>query len=796
MSDTFTGETYSTLCDDAEEYLAKESPEQARELLLKAISLIGTRPRARSILADTCMSMELWSEAREQLETLITLEEGNINNHFRLAQVLEEIGEYQLSLDNYSVVLNEDPEHHGAEVAKKRIENRASQSGVNLADVFNTPTEEEIESSEEESEEEDIKEGMQIYPDVPSNGIFAESDEDEEDDDVDALLKNIGLSGDDNEAEREEDEVSELLANIGVSTSQALQSAFGDSDEGEGAEDSSKDVPKGEGETPAAEAAEKKKVVSLDEIFGTSASEPAAETDDQVDAGEAVSEEEEAEAETADVSEMGEEPEEKEYAEEVSDETEEAEEEESEQEYTEEVSDETAAAEQEESYQVDAGGAVSEEEEAAAETADVAEMGEEPEEQEYAEEVSDETAAEEKEDEESPFEDKGDEDKGGFVFGTSKTLEAIFSSRDKEGATVSEEEESEAETADVAEMGEEPEEKEYAEEVSDETEEVEEEESEQAYTEEVSEEEEAAAETADVAEMGEEPEEREYAEEVSDETEEVEEEESEQAYTEEVSEEEEAAAETADVSEMGEEPEEKEYAEEVSDETEEVEEEESYQVGAGEAVSDETEEVEEEESEQEYAEEVSDETAAAEREEAEAEKILLEQGADIRFDPWTPESGLLAVHMTSGELEIESSLVSFIEKTMGMESLEGSKLRISGEGTFLLNCGQYKPLVLETDNNMVIRKDSIAVHTGAISLELLDIPDNESLFVIKEDSKEIAVMKADRRTRVILLGGSNRVFFARRHSIVATDPGITLATSDSPEGFIEISGNGKVYLLE
>jgi hypothetical protein len=61
MSDTFTGETYNTLCDDAEGYLANESPEQARELLQKAISLIGTRPRGRSLLADTCMSMQTCS---------------------------------------------------------------------------------------------------------------------------------------------------------------------------------------------------------------------------------------------------------------------------------------------------------------------------------------------------------------------------------------------------------------------------------------------------------------------------------------------------------------------------------------------------------------------------------------------------------------------------------------------------------------------------------------------------------------------------------------------------------------
>ncbi|MBD3278264.1 MAG: hypothetical protein GF388_08195, partial [Candidatus Aegiribacteria sp.] len=426
MSDTFTGETYSTLCDDAEEYLAKESPEQARELLQKAISLIGTRPRARSILADTCMSMELWSEAREQLETLITLEEGNINNHFRLAQVLEEIGDYQLALDNYSVVLTKDPEHHGAEVAKKRIENRTSQSGVNLADVFNTPTEEEIESSEEESEEEDIKEGMQIYPDVPSDGIFAESADDEDDDDVDALLKNIGLSDDNNEAEREEDEVSELLANIGVSTSQALQSAFGESDEEEAEEDSA-EASKTEDGKPAAEAEGKKKVVSLDEIFGTSSQAAAEETEEKEPAAAAAEETEEQDYAADAVSEDEEKPEA-----------------------------ETAA----ESETVD-----TEEQEPAAAAAD------ETEEQEYAADaVSDETAdvAEEGEEEDaSPFAAAEEDDKGGFVFGTSKTLEAIFSSKDQAAAEETEEQEYAADAA------EETEEQEYAADAADETEEQE-----------------------------------------------------------------------------------------------------------------------------------------------------------------------------------------------------------------------------------------------------------------------------------------------------------------------------------
>ncbi|MBN2608966.1 MAG: tetratricopeptide repeat protein, partial [Candidatus Fermentibacteraceae bacterium] len=278
MSDTFTGETYNTLCKDAEDYLSKSSPEQARELLQKAISLIGTRPVARSLLADTCMTMELWSEAREQLEILITLDEGNPGNHFRLAQVLEELGEYQLAADNYQVVLDSDPKHHGASVAIKRITSRDKDTGINLADVFNAKSQEDVEETAAEEvpkggsgEQKSVREGMQIYPDVPSDDIFAESEDDEDDDSVDALLKNIGLSGG-SSSDDDEADVSRLLENIGVSTSSTLAAAFADQEEAEAAER--------EAASEEAVKERRRKMVSLDEIFGTSSREPEPEAEE------------------------------------------------------------------------------------------------------------------------------------------------------------------------------------------------------------------------------------------------------------------------------------------------------------------------------------------------------------------------------------------------------------------------------------------------------------------------------------------------------------------------------------
>ena len=228
VTDTFTGETYNALCADAEGYLAGGTPEQARELLLKAISLIGTRPRARSLLSDTCMSMELWPEAREQLEILITLEEGNTRNNFRLGQVLEELGEYQLAADNYTVVLNENPRHHGAIVAINRIAVRTSESGVNLVDIFATAGG----GAEERGAGQaatlgnagDRIEGMQVFPDLPSDEVFAEAEGADASLSLDRMLENMGVRSASDGWKAED--VSKLLDDMKESDADNLQSMF------------------------------------------------------------------------------------------------------------------------------------------------------------------------------------------------------------------------------------------------------------------------------------------------------------------------------------------------------------------------------------------------------------------------------------------------------------------------------------------------------------------------------------------------------------------------------------------
>ncbi|NOQ21410.1 MAG: hypothetical protein GQ565_01995 [Candidatus Aegiribacteria sp.] len=560
MSDTFTGETYNTLCIDAEGYLVKESPEQARELLQKAISLIATRPRARSLLADTCMSMELWSEARSQLEILITLDEGNIDNNFKLAQVLEELGEYQLATDNYSVVLDDEPDHHGANVAIKRIEIRANESGVNLADIFNARRGDESGETGTDDGAGELKEGLQIFPDLPSDGLFADSEDDEENS-VERLLKNIGLS--DDSPEEEEDDISELLENIGVSTSQTLQSAFANSEDSD--EEGFSEFQKEPESTGDAEA-KKNAVRSLDEIFGTPS----------------VAEEEVTEAE----------PETEKPEKEAEPEIEESEEEE-----------------------------------------DVSPFIPESEEKDEVESLS---------------------------FNSGDTLEAIFNAPE---ADEPEEEEAEPEV--------------------------------------------------------EEPGEEETVPEV-------------------------------------EEPEEEETVPETDGPEEEAE-------------------------------------APAEKEKI---AVVLKQEADLSFDPWSAESRLLTVHMKSGTARVKHCMLTIYEKSIKTGVSDDEVLELFGEGTFLLNCGSQEPLIVDLKENMIIRKDAVVFHTGTITAELLDIPKNDSLYVIKEKIREKVIFKTDHPLRVILLGGNNRVFYLRTSSIMATDPEILLSHTEAPEGYTEITGFGKVYLIE
>ncbi|MCD4776041.1 MAG: tetratricopeptide repeat protein [Candidatus Aegiribacteria sp.] len=570
MSDTFTGETYNTLCNDAEGYLANESPEQARELLQKAISLIGTRPRGRSLLADTCMSMELWVEARSQLEILITLDEGNADNNFRLAQVLEELGEYQLALDNFSVVLDNDSDHHGAKVAIKRIETRTKDSGVNLADIFSSPNSVQPEGTEVAADGKgNINEGMQIFPDAPSDNIFADS-EDNEETSVDKLLKNIGIS--DNSTEEEENDVSELLENIGVSTSQALQSAFAD---GDGSE--RKDTPELQEEQEDSDEKKeevKKAVRSLDEIFGESAG------DEEETAVEPEPEAEEPEVEEAEETVAEEEP--------------------------------------------------------------------EPEAEEPSREEEPEPETEE-EDESSQFAPgkKDTDESSGIDFKSSKTLEAIFNAPEPEA------EEPEVEEAEETVAEEEPE-----------------------------------------------------------------------------------------------------------PEAEEPEKEETREESVG------------------------------------VPTAIMKQEADFRIDPWSAESGLITIHMTSGTVNVRKSMLSIYEKPLRIESQEDGTVELSGEGTFLLNCGPEEPLIIEVKENMVIRKEAVILHTGTINAELLDITHNDSIYVIKEKTLEKAIFIADHPVRIILLGGNNRIFYVRTSSIMAADPEILLSHDGTPEGYTEVTGLGKVYLIE
>lgn len=202
MADAFTSDTYNALCRDAEDYLGRGLTEQARELLLKAVSLIGTRSKARSLLADACMSLGLWSEAREQLEQLITLELGSVQHHYRLGQVLEELEEKESALDNYRVVLELEGDHRGASVAVTRLNGR-------LQDA--TPGDSETGADDAPAAAPARPAGhsgsFQVFPDeAGAEDVFATSGE------VESLLRDIGVV----QPVDSETGVTELLSSVGI----------------------------------------------------------------------------------------------------------------------------------------------------------------------------------------------------------------------------------------------------------------------------------------------------------------------------------------------------------------------------------------------------------------------------------------------------------------------------------------------------------------------------------------------------------------------------------------------------
>ncbi len=607
MSDTFTDETYNTLCKDAENYLAGGSPEQARELLVKAISLIGTRPKARSILSDTCMSMELWSEARSQLEILITLEDSNLNNNFRLAQVLEELGEYQLAFDNYSVVIEDNPDHHGAAVAIKRISARTKESGVNLADIFATSsTKTETSAPPAKKDIEKLREGAQVFPDVPIDSLFAES-EDEQENSIEKLLKNIGLSQEESE-EDDSDDISKLLENIGVSTADTLQSVFSetgteDSVEPDGTEDEestdqrdSADLQSiiSDSESTEEEAPEEEKASTgptLDEIFGTTS--PPSEDEE-------VTETVEEEAEDQ----------------------------------------------------------IQEQEEAVPED-------------------SDQQASEAETDTEIPDAVEGTEP----VLDSSETLQAIFNEAEAEIIQADSIEEQTAQ---------------------------------------------------------------------------------------------ESESDLPGIEALVSKPQEEEIA------SEEVKTEEQVQ---------EVEEAEEQIQEEEQAEEQVQEVEETEEQIQEDETVL-------SIDPWSSDSGLLTAHLTSGSVDIDQCMLTVFEDTLTTDISSDGICKITGCGTFLLNCGPEEPLILELSENMIIRHSALILAAGAISSEPLDGQIDNSLVVLKDQVRVKGVFRTPSPVRVILLGGNKRIFNVRTASIIASDPGIVLSNENSPDDYTAITGYGKLYLIE
>gem|GEM_PF-552546 len=784
MADTFTSETYNTLCNDAEGYLLSGASEQARELLLKAISLIGTRPRARSLLADTCMSMELWPEAREQLEILITLEEGNIRNNFRLGQVLEEVGEYQLAADNYSVVISVSHDHHAANVAMKRIESRIQESGVNLADLFTSPAAEqdsgEVSASGEESSlnsHSDINEGgVQVLPDIPSDEVFAEADDDEESS-IDKLLENIGMDGSTSKDDKSDD-MSRLLENIGISNtpvSADLEALFASNTEPavkdtDVEESSGEEVPAGLesifAQTPASDETGSAKTPSLDEIFGSvspspdlleeTEKEPSENEESYVTAEDVLEEppplvvsetEEELAAETGEAAEtdildstpatggvladvFGAAAPEPETLEEPEVETEPETPEEPEAETEPETLEEPEA-------------------ETEPETLEEPEVETEPEPIEEPEAETEPETIEEPEAVGFPTETDSS------VFGSMDTLEAIFNA---------------AATVPFARLDEQTEEPPANEEESVQVEEFTEEplvtEAPQVLEEPLVTEPPVSGE-AEAPESVEEPaaeEEKAILEEPSDLV---------------------TGPETLEVV-FGESTDEVEEKPASSDDTAPEEEPDAEESAAVDSV------------EEEPAEEAAESEIASEEMDEPLQIVQISadeaEPADYFVEPWSEETGMVSVTLFSGEVIVLSSVLAAFETSLLPQPREGGITLISGEGTMMLNCGPAEPLMLDSEQGMTVRQALLALVPDGLETEpLAEGPAVMEKLIAPSGKKLIFLTPVCAKKLVIESGTELQV---REASIAAATPSVTFSTELSLEGYVMIGGQGRLYIME
>ncbi|MFO7950724.1 MAG: tetratricopeptide repeat protein [Candidatus Fermentibacteraceae bacterium] len=757
MSDAFTSDTYDALCKEAEDYLSRGLAEQARELLLKAISLIGTRPKARSLLADCCMSLGLWSEARAQLETLTTLDVGSSSHHFRLGQVMEEMGEYALARDNYSVVLEHEPDNHAAAVALNRLKDRPDSAEP-----------EEIAEEEAGQPEEAVRRAgdMQVYPDDESEeGVFASASED----DVEKLLKDIGVAPAEAEGEEGTD-VAELLSSMGIDlgdSSKKKQQQTRDISEilgGEGA----RQAEAGEEETADAEAPgaeepqqaeETQEGPSLDAIFGGPPKEPeepqAAAEDEEEEEGETSleaifggAEEEAQEEESPAEEEAGEEP--------VAEEEMEKEEPPAEEEPAEEKEGPSLAA-------IFGGAPAPGKEEAEGEKAPEEERAEaqEPPEEAVAEEQAEEepVAEEEMEKEEPPEEEEPAEEKEG------PSLAAIFG-----GAPAPGKEEDEGEKAPEEEGAEaqEPPEEAVAEEQAEEEAVAEE----PAAEEEMEKEEPPAEEAPEDVEPGEEP--------AGEKTgpslasifggagTEAGEEEPEEAAEEEAGAEERKAGPSLS-SIFGGGPEKKEEAEE-------------------EPVGEETPAEELPEEAEEKAEEPSAEEAPRPEEEPAEEEAPAGRKAGIVCHRPAPES-VAVVYLEDVEVVVTTGILAAADGSLEASEEDGTTL-LRGSGRAWIGDGAAVPVSLSVSDGLRVRPGRLALRQSSVELEEAD--GNGLAGVGGEGS---LALLAGGRFRWLSCTGGDGCLRISGESMVAVEGDVKLEPAeDAGEGFLLASGEGRVLI--
>jgi predicted Zn finger-like uncharacterized protein len=115
-------ETYESLMQRAERASVNEKPAAARDFFQRALKQRPGSVRANIGLGWACLDLDKNAEAQKAFRKAVSLDEGNSDAHFGLAEALRFGGNKTAALEEYKAYLRLDPNGKEASVAKRAIE--------------------------------------------------------------------------------------------------------------------------------------------------------------------------------------------------------------------------------------------------------------------------------------------------------------------------------------------------------------------------------------------------------------------------------------------------------------------------------------------------------------------------------------------------------------------------------------------------------------------------------------------------------------------------------------------------